>query len=304
MRVREAVAKDAGQGKEDLETLGQREDCLTEHPGKSCRWLRNGFVGLEEENERDEGEEEEEERSESDEHPSLHTDDEAYISETWDDGSESSGGHCSESYWELWDKEEQRYAVLHHAQEEIDKVEEAEKKVKALESNGSKKMPMGDLRGHWAFYNIEFRSMQKFHDTRYDMRVNDSAWQVLSGQEEDSGEHDPIACQIAAFYGDMGLFKLPEHASSKSIPINWELGVSKRYEGTLKLLGGRFLKIQIPRRLVAMTQKQKDGSEYVEFAGVRWTDEQEEQLKSNMRKRANPPSPKDSVFYRMNPHLI
>lgn len=316
-RVRRLI--DEGEAKVHFNERRERYHCMKDHPGKycsECNPRRHDPVPDHAccEDDIDENDEVPVYCQVCDTYMAL-SDEEAEMSDSWSDKGSDWGREPSPTYSDLWWDEEEKDEVTESIKRSIERVNAAHKALQAsLESEPSQKVKIGGLVGRWTLYNLKVcPKTWEGTDERYRLEFSKAAAsrQVpRQNRSKASWDHPSfIRWEIGMAIGDTAPFQIPEHASLNSIPIVLFRSEKRHHidiHAEITFLGSDCLRLRVPRSIVypdGIESNDKKSEPMIEFAGLRWTEQDQEKAKQAEAKiraelaRKNAYSPRSPKWY-------
>ncbi|KAF1811329.1 hypothetical protein P152DRAFT_69920 [Eremomyces bilateralis CBS 781.70] len=268
-RVRALIEE--GITKHDLDERRARYYCMKEHPGRFCSQCNP--------------------RADEEDSEGL-SDEEAEMSDSWSDGPVSDDDQ-SLTYSEIWGNEEEKDTVVKYIKGKIKAVDTAATRLKTLVDDQQAGKPLiGGLRGKWTLYNLDvcpkrYEPTGEYHR----LTVSEAA---VKGElvNQDRVRHPPyeifMEWLIKDAAGDIIPFPFPTHASLEPVPIQLMTRVSDDVPAEIVFLGDDCLWLRVPRSTVYPKEASRLGtsSPMIEFAGVRQTEADIEEIKRRHEKMA------------------
>lgn len=304
-RVRDLI--DAGSTKAEFKERRDKYECMKNHPGRYCSSCHPR---------RDDPLLDEEREKEDYDGPYYLSDEKAELSESWSDNPNRDWTRSpSLTYSDLWADEEEKDEVTESIKRNIQRVDAAHSALKAsLERDPSRTVKIGGLLGRWDLYNLEVCPKTSAQtNERYRLEFSKAAANHQVPSQDRSrvwGNSSFISWTFGMVTGNTVPFQIPKRiASLAPIPIVL-FRAGKRHNidihAEIAFLGKSCLRLRVPRSVVYPNeiQSSNDSEPMIEFAGLRWTEQDEQRVrqaeeKANL-KRQKEPSPRSPKWYDLD----
>jgi hypothetical protein len=229
-----------------------------------------------------------------------YSNEDAELSESWSDGSGSSGDGCSATYSELLDEREEVAEATKYLEDKVAVVDAVAANLQAAVDNSkSAAIPVGELQGKWTLYNLDICPKTSWPTSEYyQLWVSQSATEgnlLDRRQLPQEAFKSFIEWMIKEARGDIQPFLLPQHASLERIPILLIRYKEDDVPADITFLGDDCLRLRVPRSIIFPAESRGTAGHepMIEFAGIRWTEADEAarkaQLESERQRRARSP---------------
>ena len=186
----------------------------------------------------------------------------------------------------------------------IAKVDAAASHVATLVKKDSPRPLVGKVQGAWQLYNLNIRPKTlrpTSEHYRLEFMEEASSGKVVSRKRHIKSGKPFIDWLLGDQHGDMVPFKCPIRASFQPTPVMLITGALNDTPAEIVFLANNRLKFRVPRSVVFGKKRGQTDESMLEFAGIRRSRAEEEEVRRKRRAIAaqRPRSPSDSIAASM-----